>query len=227
MLIERLVTSTLVLGFVLSAAKADTMTFSTSSSFLAQLGAHITDDYSAPGYVTNGVGNTSELTDAQMSAVIGETTYHSTGFPNFNLVNSAGTPSATYCAGCNGSFQLGFTSTTVGDSNGVFGVGFDAVFVFPEVYAFVTFGDSTTASYLLTSPTSFFGITSTLEIKTIDVGSMDGSPTTEIFAQIDNLTIGAPAVPAVPEPDGWLLLATVSSVVVLLRRQRTRLKSEY
>jgi hypothetical protein len=218
MLIQRLLTLTFVLGFVLSAARADTMTFSSSSSFLAQLGAHITDDYSAPGYVNNGTGNTSVLTDAQMSVVIGETTYHSTGFPDFNLVSAAGTSSATYCTGCNGSFQLGFTSTTVGDSNGVFGVGFDVVFVSPMEYAFVTFGDSSTANYLLTFP-GFFGITSTLEIKSIDVGLINGGTTTSNFAEIDNLTIGAPAV---PEPAGWLLLATVSGLVGLLRLSGAR-----
>ncbi len=55
MLIQRLITPVLVLGFVLSVAKADTMTFTSSSSLIAQLGTHITDDYSDPGYAQHGI----------------------------------------------------------------------------------------------------------------------------------------------------------------------------
>jgi hypothetical protein len=217
MLIQRLLTLAFVLGSVLPAAKADT--FSSSSSLIAQLGAYITDDYSNLGYATAaGVakGDTAILTDAQMTAVLGETTYTATGFPDFNLVSPAGTSTATYCTGCNASFELGFTSTSVGSSNGVFGVGFDVVIVSPNEYAFVTFGDGSTANYLLASQ-SYFGITSTLGIRTIDVGLKNGGTTTSNFAEIDNLTIGGPPV---PEPAGWLLLATVVGLVALLRRNR-------
>ncbi len=93
-----------------------------------------------------------------------------------------------------------------------------------DEFAFVTFGDGSTANYLLTTST-YFGITSTLGIKTIDVGLIDGGitgpdPSDPIghpgnFAEIDNLTIGAAPV---PEPAGWLLLATVTGLVALLRR---------
>jgi hypothetical protein len=219
MFIQRLLTLAFVLGSVLPAAKADTMTFPSSSSLIAQLGAHITDDYSNPGYATAAgvnIGDTAVLTDAQMTAVLGETTYTATGFPDFNLVSPAGTSFATYCTGCNGSFELGFTSTSVGSSNGVFGAGFDVVIVSPNEYAFVTFGDGSTANYLLKTGT-YFGITSTLGIKTIDVGLINGGITTTNFAEIDNLTIGGPPV---PEPAGWLLLATVTGMVALLCRNR-------
>lgn len=124
-----------------------------------------------------------------MSAVLGQTTYVTTGFPNHNLVNHAGTASADYCAGCNGSFSLGFTSTTVGNSSGVFGVGFDVLAASPDEFAFVTFGDASTANYSL-SPTSFFGITSTLEIRSIDVGLRNRGATISNTVEIDNLTIG-------------------------------------
>jgi hypothetical protein len=223
MLIQRLLTLAFVLGSVLPAAKADTMTFSSSSSFLAQLGSQFTDNYSNPGYFIS--GDPAQLSDKDMSAVIGETTYHSTGFSDTNIVSS-GSPSGIYCAGCNGSFELGFTSTSVGSSNGVFGVGFDVVFASPGEYAFVTFGDGSTTTirnYLLTSGT-YFGITSTLGIKAIDVGLINGGITPDPtnpndpgnFGEIANLTIGAP----VPEPTGWLLLATVVGLVTLLRRNR-------
>lgn len=215
MLIQRLITPVLVFGFVLSVAKADTMTFTSSSSLIAQLGTHITDDYSNVGYAVNGIGNAAFLTDAQMTAVLNETTYKATASPFLNIVSSAGTSSATYCTGCNASFELGFTSTTVGSSTGVFGVGFDVVFASPDEWAFVTFGDGSTANYLLTTST-YFGITSTLGISTIDVGLINGGTTTTNFGEIDNLTIGA----AVPEPAGWLLLATISGLVALLRRNR-------
>ena len=219
MLIQRLLTLAFVLGSVLPAAKADTMTFSSSSSLTAQLGATIFDDYSNPGYVKAGggaIGDTVILTDAQMTGVLGETTYTTTGFPDFNEVSPAGTSLATYCSGCNGSFELGFTQTSVGSSNGVFGAGFDVVIVSLNEYAFVTFGDGSTANYLLTTGT-YFGITSTLGIKTIDVGLINGGTTTSNFAEIDNLTIGGPPV---PEPAGWLLLATVTGMVALLCRNR-------
>jgi hypothetical protein len=222
MLIQRLLTLAFVLGSVLPAAKADTMTFSSSSSLTAQLGATIFDDYSNPGYVKAGggaIGDTVILTDAQMTGVLGETTYTATGFLDFNEVSPAGTSLATYCSGCNGSFELGFTQTSVGSSNGVFGVGFDVVIASPNEYAFVTYGDGSTTTirnYLLTTGT-YFGITSTLGIKTIDVGLIDGGTTTSNFAEIKNLTIGGPPV---PEPAGWLLLATVVGLVALLRRNR-------
>lgn len=219
MLMQRLITPVLVLGSVLSVAKADTMTFTSSNDLIAQLGTHITDDYSNVGYAIDGIGNTAQLTDAQMTAVLNETTYKATGFPDFNLVSSAGTSSATYCTGCNASFELAFTFTSVGSSNGVFGVGFDVVFASPDEYAFVTFGDGSTPANFLLTPQSYFGITSTRGIKNIDVGLINGGTTTSNFAEIDNLTIGAAPV---PEPAGWLLLATVTGLVALLRRNRAR-----
>jgi hypothetical protein len=62
------------------------------------------------------------VTDRYENALLGETRYRSTGFADTNMVFSA--LGNTYdCAGCNGSFELSFTSTSVGGSGGVFGVG--------------------------------------------------------------------------------------------------------
>src|SRR5690349_24903195 len=83
----------------------DLMSFQTDVTFT------VTDDYSNPGYVF--IQN-----DAVMSGVLGETDYMTTGFMNLNIVSGG-----TYCAGCNGSFLLTFTTTTVGNNEGVNGVG--------------------------------------------------------------------------------------------------------
>jgi len=84
----------------------DLMTFESAIQF------SVTDDYSDPGYVF--IQN-----NAIMSAVIGETDYMTTGFNDLNIINGAG----FYCAGCNGSFLLSFTTTSVGDADGVYGAG--------------------------------------------------------------------------------------------------------
>src|SRR5688500_17216263 len=73
----------------------------------------VTDDYSNPGYVFS-------QDDVTMSAILGETDYMTTGFLNWNLVSGG-----YYCAGCNGSFELSFLTTTVGNAEGVNGVGVD------------------------------------------------------------------------------------------------------
>jgi hypothetical protein len=131
--------------------------------------------------------------DATMSAVLGETDYTSTGFPNHNLV-----PNGYYCAGCNGSFQLGFTTTSVGDASGVFGVGIDILSNSQSLpyHAFVTFGDASTIDYLLPGAGTFWGINSPLNIASIDFGLINGGTTVSGSFAIDNLTIGSAAVPA-------------------------------
>src|SRR4029078_417679 len=83
----------------------DLMTFQTDVTFT------VTVDYSNPGYMFI-------KTDAAMSVVIVETDYMTTGFMNLNIVSGG-----AYCAGCNGSFQLSFTTTSVGTPAGVHGAG--------------------------------------------------------------------------------------------------------
>jgi hypothetical protein len=55
-----------------------------------------------------------------MTAVLGATTYQTSGHLDNNIVFGTST---TYCGGCNGSFILDFTSTSIGSGNGVFGLG--------------------------------------------------------------------------------------------------------
>ena len=204
----------------LSFAQADTMTYSNSASFFSAIGTNLTDSYSEAGYAAFEIDNTgfALMTNAQMDAVFGETTYVTTEFPNNNIVNNVGTPSAYYCAGCNGSFILGFTSTTIGNAKGVFGVGFDVEgFTNPNEYAYVTFGDGSTNNYLLT-PGGYFGITSTLEINSIAVGLMNGGLTDQLVG-ITDLTIGATPLAAVPEPASLVLLvAAIACVGSKLRK---------
>jgi hypothetical protein len=171
------------------------------AAFEDMLGASVTDSYSNPGYVF--VQN-----DAAMSAVLGETDYVSTGFNNLNIVLGG-----RYCAGCNGSFRLIFTSTSVTEGNGVFGVGLDIVSN-SGYSALVSFGDGGTQLYALPGSGNFWGITSTRQVSQIDFGP-GGNPSTSGYFQIDNLTIGA-----VPEPQTWALLIVGFGMIGAAARQR-------
>ncbi len=156
----------LIVAFVYSSsAVAATITYTNRATFEATLGTKVTDDYSSAGYNPDNNVNTFDLlSNAAMSAVLGETDYTTTGFPNFNIVADQDT-NARYCAGCNGSFLLGFTTTSVGTASGVFGAGFDIRLnssTLPYT-AFVTFGDATTANFTLPfqtfgAPPSFFSL---------------------------------------------------------------------
>ena len=177
---------------VISASvNATTTTYLSIGDYDSQVGQTITDDYSNSGYVF-------KQSDAVMSAVLGETDYTTTGFSNHNIV-----PSEYYCAGCNGSFELGFTTTSIGDSLGVYGVGFDIVANSSSIPydALVTFGDNSTSLYQLAS-IGFFGLTSDLGIQNIYFG-LGGERTTNGSFAIDNLSISA--VSTVPVPAAaWL-----------------------
>lgn len=190
--------------FNISLASAATFIFSDKSEFTPVAGASVTDDYENANYSL--VNN-----NTAMSAVLGETTYTSTGFANQNIINSSN-GDKIYCAGCNGSFLLDFTSTSVGTSSGVSGVSMD--YFNPSVLfsytAFVTFGDGSTANYGLDTVSlsafdGFWGITSDLLISSIAFGHIDGGTTKDGFFGIDNLTIGQhlfdePPLSAVPLP---------------------------
>jgi hypothetical protein len=180
--------------------------FSSREVFEAELEGKVVDDYSNPGYDVN-VHPEFDIrlhTNAAMTAVVGETRYTSTFFSDLNLIvrsfDLTGQPLGFgYCAGCNGSFRLDFTGTSVGDAGGVFGVGFDVTAVGQRVSgfadrpaAFVTFGDGTTASLPLDR--GFWAITAGARIRTIHVGGTDGAATNQMLIVIDNLTIGRPRV---------------------------------
>jgi len=81
------------------------------TSFEPALGSYLTDGYSpADGYP----GGFGLYGNAVMSAYFGETAYTTTGWLNHNIIQGG----STYCAGCNGSFELGFTATSVGSPAG-------------------------------------------------------------------------------------------------------------
>ncbi|MBL8312216.1 MAG: PEP-CTERM sorting domain-containing protein [Rubrivivax sp.] len=206
-------------------AQAATITYATRAGYQAALGTSVTDDYSNAGYAFS-------QTDAAMSAVLGETDYTSTGFLNTNLVFPVGGVDRAYCAGCNGSFRLTFTSTSVGTASGVYGVGFDydnnpdfATRGGPAYVAFVTFGDDTTAEYSLsTAPFGlalqfFFGLTSDSLIKSVHLGLTGGGATGLGGFIVDDLTIGSAAA-AVPEPGSVALLGLGLALAAASRRRR-------
>ncbi len=153
--------------------------YNNQATFNAAIGTSKTDDDSNPGYVF--IQN-----NAQMSAVFNETDYETTGFQNLNIVNGG-----FYCAGCNGSFKLIFTTTSVGTPAGVEAVG-------PTIpvhnmgvpyFAYITFGDNTTANIALPAAGSFWGVSAPERITSIHMGLSGGGATTSGSFGIDNLTI--------------------------------------
>lgn len=195
-------------------AHAATVTYTDRVSFEATLGASVTDDYSDPGYVFI-------QSNTDMSAVLGETDYESTGFDDLNIVTNA----VRYCAGCNGSFKLSFQTTSVGTATGVFGVGFDflnnaQVFLYN---AYVEFGDGSFTNFALPQTDrnlKFFGITSDLLITSIHLGLANGATTRFGNFQLDNLTVGAQAV---PEPATGLLLG-LGALGMSWRKRRAKIE---
>jgi len=199
--------ASLALAVVVAApAQAAPTFYNSRATFLSQLGASVTDDYSNPAYAFN-------QNNAVMSAVLGETDYFTTGFSNLNLV-----PNANYCAGCNGSFRLDFTSTSVGGANGVFGAGVDILFD-QGYFAFITYGDNTTGNIDLGAFSGFFGVTALEDIKSIHFGLSNGGTTTQVSFQVDNLTIGGNGTP-VPEPATLALLGFGLLGVAASRRRK-------
>jgi hypothetical protein len=211
---------------------AATLTFIDRPSFEAQLGQSITDTYD--GYTSAGVDLT--LSNHDMTEVKGETTYETTGHLNNNRILSPTPDDHFYCAGCNGTFRMNFSATSLTDEgSGVFGVGFDYSNGFrePAYSAYVTFGDGSQANYELASTTAepcvvgnctyptplFFGLTSEKRIADIHI-SVQGATSRSGFFYMDDLTIGA----AIPEPRSWaFMILGFGAAGAVLRRRRTAL----
>jgi hypothetical protein len=211
-----------VLFFLLAGTLSAGTIYTDRSLFVGALGTSLTDSYSpADGYP---VGFAS-LSNAAMSAVFGETQYLTTGHSNANYILS----DETYCAGCNGSFQLDFRATSIGTAQGVFGAGVDILANSPSLpyYAYVSFGNGTTGNYALPSDISFFGITSPDLISTIHFGLSGGNPTTGGSFKIDNLTIGTfgdgngngNGTVVIPEPSLTVIVGLALIGLALRRRQ--------
>lgn len=199
--------------------------FGDRTIFQNQLDTFIVDDYSNPGYLTGDVINDPDfdiLSNAQMSSVIGETQYVSTGFTDWNLI--VGQPNnPQYCAGCNGSFLLDFTQTSVGSTFGVFGAAFD-ITVGTNYFAHVVFSDNSQQDFSLASVgTGFWGITSDQKIKSIHLGLLGGGTTQDGYITIDNLTIGSNVNPeSVPEPSSVLGVLALGALGVATAHKRKK-----
>ncbi|MEP3246137.1 MAG: hypothetical protein ABJN40_04980 [Sneathiella sp.] len=206
---------------LISSPALSATTYSDRSAFESTLSSSFTDDYEDSAYqnpppadLKFSDANTVVVTNNFMSSVANETKYRSTGFNNVNIISDITSPgNKYYCAGCNGSFILDFTSTSYGTSNGVFGVGmnydlpkFSNIPLVPY-FAHVTFGDDSTEVFTLPYSTiqpiftTLFAITSDTLIKTIHFADLDGNALTDGSFLIDNLTIGSSTnISAVPLP---------------------------
>jgi len=189
-------------------ALAGVTLYTDRATFEAQLDTNniVIDDYENPGYTSGDIVHVDTeiekrdgFSDAAMSAVLGETKYIVTNpvFYNLVYVNFVVDPgNRFYCTGCNGTFTLDFTSTSFGDSTGVFGAGFYVGFSrrsvnpYQPAIATVTFGDDSTQDYILTTQ-SFFGVVAEENIKSIHVGGPGGTDVSGNFSfYMDNLIIG-------------------------------------
>lgn len=197
-----------VIAYTAQPIWATTITFSDRPNYESTLDTIVIDDYEDPNYEYI-------QTDIEMSAVVGETSYKSTGFTDLNFV-----PSDYYCTGCNSSYEMNFTGTSVSEGNGVFGVGFDFFNSDTPTYnAYVTFGDNSIMDIQLPvaefSNRQFFGITSDKLIKTMHLGLAGGVSTIDGSFGQDNLTIGT----QVPEPTAVLLIAIgIAGAITTSRR---------
>lgn len=216
--------SVIALGIATGGQQAQASTlFNTRTTFQNNLSTFITDGYENPNYFQGNLFNGTTLdihTNASMSNVFGQTQYQTTtpyGVDGYNLIVDQG-GNHTYCAGCNGSFLLDFTQTTLGSSLGVFGAGFDIV-AGTEYFAHVIFGDDSTQDFSLAGQ-AFWGITSNKSIKGIHVGLAGGGSTTGGYIEIDNLTIGARAVPEPASLIGLLAFGTFGATSALKRKQQ-------
>jgi hypothetical protein len=178
--------------------------------FLGAVGPSITDDYT--GYAPT-PSTPVNLTNEEMTAVLGETSYESFSASNLNsvgnvFVNGDGT---NYCAGCNGNFKLTFDNTSLTFGSGVYGVGVDIVLhtsrrcsigdvcqgdPVADGTVLVEFTDGTIEELIIPADIGFFGpetyflgVTDDRGIKSLSVGT---APFPERHRWvIDNLTIAS------------------------------------
>lgn len=223
------VTRKLVLAILISimcSATAQAVLLTERTSFDAMMDSVITDDYSDSGY-----GWTMAASD--FSAVLGETEYSVSSGASIALNGFYANPQySELCIECIGSLVLDFTTTSIGNSSGVYGVAFDYYYgpdpdalFFPglDFLALVTFGDGSTETIELTPGTPnidnwlFFGIASERLISSISLDLGEGQSTNALYVGMDNLSIGAMAVAEPGSVAGLVLL-----VLTLFRLKRYR-----
>ncbi len=163
-----------------TASAATPSYYASQAAYEAVLAASIIDDYSSPGYAF--IQN-----NATMSAVVGQTDYASTGFADLNIVSGG-----VYCAGCNGSFELSFQTTSIGTAQGVGGVGVYIPFndAGTPYFAYITFADGDIENVALPPAGSYWAVTAPERIERIHFGLSGGVATTSGSFGIDNLEIG-------------------------------------
>jgi hypothetical protein len=204
-------------------ALAASTVFGNRVAFESTLANIVLDDYEDPRYQ---VGDLADVTyfdvhsNGSMNGIFGETSYTPTGWINTNVIGELN-GNHYYCAGCNGSYLLDFTGTSVGTTSGVFGAGLDVVGAENPhgTHAFVTYGDGSTEDFIVPQVDAFWGITSNLLIKTIHFGLANGGTNTDLDVQVmamDNLTIGA----AVPEPTTVTLVGVFAAAAIATVRRR-------
>lgn len=198
-------------------ASAATQLFTDRAEWEAAVGARILDTFeTSEGYPAA----TAFLTDAAMSAVVGETRFETTGAPASNTLFTRFDGDTIYCAlQCNSSFTLHFENSSLSDGTGVFGLGLDLstnngpAFFDP----LITFGDGTTGLFLFNPfGTGFVGIISDERIRSVAFGP-GGLPSTDGLFAIDNVTLAAAL--AVPAPAGWMVLPLPLMLAAALRRR--------
>lgn len=224
-----------VLTLSLQDATAAPALYFDRTAFLTAVGSSVTDDYTSSGYAP-GV-----LTDAQMSAVLGETTYTALTFPDQNQVGDVFVygDGSNYCSGCNGNFQLSFESTSFTIGKGVFGVGFDIVLHTSRRSSIgdviggdvslpgtirVGLSNGSFEDYSIPADVGFFGpdayffgVTDPRRVTSIIIGT-EPDPLRHSWV-IDNLTIAARRV---PEPGAATLLAVGLSALTVIRLGRRK-----
>jgi hypothetical protein len=210
-------------------SRAATSIYADRAQFEERLSVMIVDDYENNNYQDeNAVTIFSIHSNADMNAVLNETRYTPTAWPQQNhiLLWNMNTFDHMYDSSFNGSFRLDFTQSSITRGNGVDGFGVDFAnygFDFqPELgdfayYAYVTFGDDTTANYKLPTTATgfinqkFFGVISDKQIASVHFGEFDGAALKRGTFAIDNLTIGL-----VPEPSTFAMIFSGMAMTLIV-----------